>query len=201
MNKSFLIIMAAALMFSACNADQESYVPGNTDTISNADTEGISLFGDDQQGVSVSYAADGVYHSAYECADNGIATWALATRGDLCLKIRVVNTTKKAKTAYRRDFLLDIDGKALRTPSNLYSYQQRAIKYVVIPAGGTTTIYLYYQNLFEAISGRWPSMPFDVDATYSIDMYLGANKSYLFGCNIYAMPGYDEWIDRNGHNL
>lgn len=75
MNRSFLIIMSAGLMFSAYNADQESYVPDNTDTISNADTEGISLFDDDQQGVSVSYAAGGAmpgYGEWIDCNEHNL---------------------------------------------------------------------------------------------------------------------------------
>lgn len=190
--KQIFLFLAACLMMAACDNDAE---------IASRDTQaellqpvGIEVSG--LQAVSISYAADGEYMPAIGCTDQGDATNTLATRGDLCVRMVITNTTTTKQTVNRRDFALDFDGRAHRTPTTLYNRQQRAVKYIEVAPESDTTVTLYYSGLMLAAYPQWAQIPADNNALYSIDIRLGAAHTYLVGFDLYTTIGADCWIKR-----
>ena len=179
-------------MMAACDNDAEF---ATRDTSSDyAQPEGIEVSG--LQAVSISYAADGDYMPALSCTDQGDATNTLATRGDLCVRMVITNTTTTKQTVNRRDFALDFDGRAYRTPATLYNQQMRAVKYIEVAPESGTTVTLYYSGLMPAAYPKWAQMPSDINALYSIDIRLGSAATYLVGFDLYTTTGADCWIKR-----
>ena len=177
-------------MMAACDNDAEF---ASRDTGSDfAQPEGIEVAG--LESVSISYAADGEYMPAIGCTDQGDATNTMATRGDLCVRLVITNTTTTKQTVNRRDFALDFDGRAHRTPTTLYNQQQRAVKYIEVAPESDTTVTLYYSGLMPAVYPQWAQMPADINALYSIDIRLGAAQTYLVGFDLYTTTGADCWI-------
>ena len=179
-------------MMAACDNEAEF---ASRDTSSDfAQPEGIEVSG--LQSVSISYAADGDYMPALSCTDQGDATNTLATRGDLCVRMVITNTTTTKQTVNRRDFALDFDGRAHRTPATLYNQQQRAVNRIEVAPKSDTTVTLYYSGLMPAAYPQWAQMPADINALYSIDIRLGIAATYLVGFDLYATTGADCWIKR-----
>ena len=177
-------------MMAACDNDAEFAL---RDTSSDyAQPEGIEVAG--LESVSISYAADGEYMPALSCTDQGDAIHSLATRGDLCMRMVITNTTTTKQTVNRRDFALDFDGRTRRTPATLYNQQMRAVKYIEVAPESDTTVTLYYSELLPAAYPQWAQMPADINALYSIDIRLGAARTYLVGFDLYTTTGSDCWI-------
>lgn|GEM_PF-6325769 len=190
--KWIFLFPAACLLMAACDNDAEFAA---RDTSSDfAQPEGIEVAG--LQAVSISYAADGDYMPAIGCTDQGDATNTLATRGDLCVRMVITNTTTTTQTINRRDFSLDCDGRAYRTPTTLYNQQQRAVKYIEVAPESDTTVTLYYSGLMPAAYPQWAQLPADINALYSIDIRLGIAATYLIGFDLYATNGSDCWMNR-----
>lgn len=190
--KQIFLFIAACLMMAACDTDAEF---ATRDTSSDfAQPEGIEV--SDLQAVSISYAANGDYMPALSCADQGDATNTLATRGDLCVRMVITNTTTSRQTVSRRDFSLDFDGRAYRTPTTLYNQQQRAVNHIEVAPESDTTVTLYYSGLMLAAYPQWSQMPADINALYSIDIRLGIAATYLVGFDLYTTTGADCWIKR-----
>ena len=190
--KQIFLLIAACLMMAACDNEAEF---ASRDTSSDfAQPEGIEVSG--LQSVSISYAADGEYMPAIGCTDQGDATNTMATRGDLCVRLVITNTTTTKQTVNRRDFALDFDGRAHRTPTTLYNQQQRAVKYIEVAPESDTTVTLYYSGLMPAAYPQWAQMPADINALYSIDIRLGIAATYLVGFDLYTTTGADCWIKR-----
>ena len=188
--KQIFLLIAACLMMAACDNEAEF---ASRDTSSDfAQPEGIEVSG--LQSVSISYAADGDYMPALSCTDQGDATNTMATRGDLCVRLVITNITTTKQTVNRRDFALDFDGRAHRTPTTLYNQQQRAVKYIEVAPESDTTVTLYYSGLMPAVYPQWAQMPADINALYSIDIRLGAAQTYLVGFDLYTTTGADCWI-------
>ena len=188
--KQIFLLIATCLMMAACDNDAEF---ASRDTGSDfAQPEGIEVAG--LESVSISYAADGEYMPAIGCTDQGDATNTMATRGDLCVRLVITNTTTTKQTVNRRDFALDFDGRAHRTPTTLYNQQQRAVKYIEVAPESDTTVTLYYSGLMPAVYPQWAQMPADINALYSIDIRLGAAQTYLVGFDLYTTTGADCWI-------
>ena len=188
--KQIFLLIAACLMMAACDNDAEF---ASRDTQAELlQPEGIEVSG--LQAVSISYAADGEYMPAIGCTDQGDATNTLATRGDLCVRLVITNTTTTTQTVNRRDFALDFDGRAHRTPTTLYNQQMRAVKYIEVAPESDTTVTLYYSELLPAAYPQWAQMPADINALYSIDIRLGAARTYLVGFDLYTTTGSDCWI-------
>lgn len=190
--KQIFLFFAACLMMAACDNDAE-FATRNTSS-DYAQPEGIEVSG--LQSVSISYAADGDYMPALSCTDQGDATNILATRGDLCVRMVITNTTTSRQTVSRRDFALDFDGRAHRTPATLYNQQQRAVKYIEVAPESDTTVTLHYSGLMLAAYPQWERMPADVNALYSIDIRLGVAATYLVGFDLYATTGSNCWLNR-----
>ena len=76
-------------MMASCDNDAEFATRSTSSDF--AQPEGIEVAG--LQAVSISYAADGEYMPALGCTDQGDATNTLATRGDLCVRMVITNTT------------------------------------------------------------------------------------------------------------
>ncbi len=190
--KQIFLFLAACLMMAACDTDTEF---ASRDTQAELlQPEVIEVAG--LESVSISYAADGEYIPAIGCTDQGDATNTLATRGDLCVRMVITNTTTTKQTVNRRDFALDFDGRASRTPTTLYNQQQRAVKYIEVAPESDTTVTLYYSGLMPAAYPQWSQMPADINALYSIDIRLGAAQTYLVGFDLYTTTGADCWIKR-----
>ena len=190
--KRFFLFLAACLMMAACDNDAEFAA---RDTSSDyAQPEGIEVAS--LQSVSISYAADGEFMPAIGCTDQGDATNTLATRGDLCVRMVITNTTTETQTVNRRDFALDFDGRAHRTPTTLYNQQMRAVKYIEVAPESVTTVTLYYSGLMPAAYPQWTQMPADINALYSIDIRLGIAATYLIGFDLYSTTGPDCWLKR-----
>ena len=190
--KQIFLLIAACLMMAACDNDAEF---ASRDTQAELlQPEGIEVSG--LQAVSISYAADGDYMPALNCIDQGEATNVLATRGDLCVRMVITNTTTSRQTINRRDFALDFDGRAHRTPTTLYNQQMRAVKYIEVAPESDTTVTLYYSGLMPAAYPQWAQMPADINALYSIDIRLGIAATYLVGFDLYATTGHDRWLNR-----
>ena len=188
--KQIFLLIAACLMMAACDNDAEFAL---RDTSSDyAQPEGIEVAG--LESVSISYAADGEYMPALSCTDQGDAIHSLATRGDLCMRMVITNTTTTKQTVNRRDFALDFDGRTRRTPATLYNQQMRAVKYIEVAPESDTTVTLYYSELLPAAYPQWAQMPADINALYSIDIRLGAARTYLVGFDLYTTTGSDCWI-------
>ena len=189
--KQIFLIIAVCLMMAACDTDAEF---ATRDTQAELlQPEGIEV--SSLQAVSISYAPDGDYLPAGDCTDQGTATHTLATRGDLCVCLVLENTTKSRQTVNRRDFALDFDGHATRTPSAIYQ-GQRAVTSIVISPENKATVILYYANLMPAAYPGWAQLTEDVNALYSIDIRLGAAATYLVGFDLYTTTGADCWIKR-----
>ena len=133
---------------------------------------------------------------AIGCTDQGDATNTMATRGDLCVRLVITNITTTKQTVNRRDFALDFDGRAHRTPTTLYNQQMRAVKYIEVAPESDTTVTLYYSGLMPAAYPQWAQMPADINALYSIDIRLGIAATYLVGFDLYATTGHDRWLNR-----
>lgn len=190
--KQIFLFLAACLMMAACDNDAEFAA---RDTSSDfAQPEGIEVAG--LQSVSISYAVDGDYMPAIGCTDQGDATNVLATRGDLCVRMVITNTTTTKQTVSRRDFALDFDGRAYRTPTTLYNQQQRAVKYIEVAPESDTTVTLYYSGLMPAAYPQWAQIPADINALYSIDIRLGIAATYLVGFDLYSTTGPNCWLKR-----
>ena len=190
--KQIFLLIAACLMMAACDNDAEF---ASRDTQAELlQPEGIEVAG--LESVSISYAADGDYMPAIGCTDQGDAIHSLATRGDLCVRMVITNTTTSRQTVNRRDFALDVDGRAYRTPATLYNQQMRTVKYIEVAPESDTTVTLYYSGLMPAAYPQWAQMPADINALYSIDIRLGIAATYLVGFDLYTTTGADCWIKR-----
>lgn len=190
--KQIFLLIAACLMMAACDNDAE--VASRDTQAELLQPEGIEVAG--LESVSISYAADGDYMPALSCTDQGDATNTLATRGDLCVRLIITNTTTSKQTVNRRDFALDFDGRAHRTPTTLYNQQMRAVKYIEVAPESDTTVTLYYSGLMPAAYPQWAQMPADINALYSIDIHLGIAATYLVGFDLYTTTGPDRWLNR-----
>ena len=190
--KQIFLFFAVCLMMAACDTDAEFAARDTQAEL--LQPEGIEVSG--LQSVSISYAADGDYMPALSCTDQGDATNTLATRGDLCVRMVITNTTTTKQTVNRRDFALDFDGRAHRTPTTLYNQQMRAVKYIEVAPESDTTVTLYYSGLMPAAYPQWAQMPADINALYSIDIRLGIAATYLVGFDLYATTGHDRWLNR-----
>ena len=190
--KQIFLFLAACLMMASCDNDAEFATRSTGSDF--AQPEGIEVAG--LQAVSISYAADGDYMSALGCTDQGGAIRSLATRGDLCVRMVITNTTQKPQVVNRRDFALDFDGRAHRTPTTLYNQQMRAVNRIEVAPESDTTVTLYYSRLMLEAYPKWAQMPADVNALYSIDIRLGIAAIYLVGFDLYATTGHDCWLNR-----
>lgn len=179
-------------MMAACDNDAE--IASRDTQAELLQPEGIEVSG--LQSVSISYAADGDYMPALSCIDQGDAIHSLATRGDLCVRMVITNTTTTKQTVNRRDFALDFDGRAHHTPTTLYNQQMRAVNRIEVAPESDITVTLYYSGLMSAAYPQWAQMPADINALYSIDMRLGAAQTYLIGFDLYATTGPDRWVNR-----
>ena len=206
--KQIFMILAAMLMLSACDAESDFAPTGKQTQFETP--EGIEAI---YATAAFSYAPDGEFMMADACTDQGTGTYTLATRADLCLRIAITNTTKTKQTVHRRDFALDFDGRATRTPSALAaggqvrgSYNSASVglprtcplaacQRATIEAGDTITIVLSYESLPLVAYPRWQQAQ-DVNALYSLDLRLGASAAYLYGCDIYLTYGNNEFLKR-----
>lgn len=190
--KWIFLFPAACLLMAACDNDAE--FSARSTGFDYSHPEGIEVAG--LESVSISYAADGDFMPAIGCTDQGNATNVLATRGDLCVRMVITNTTTTKQTVQRNDFALDFDGRAYRTPTTLYNQQMRAVKYIEVAPESDTTVTLYYSRLMIAAYPNWEWTPADNNALYSIDIRLGILATYLIGFDLYATTGPDCWLKR-----
>ena len=191
--KQIFLILAAMLLLAACDAESD-FAPTGTQTQFTT-PEGIEAI---YATAAFSYAPDGEFMGADVCTDQGTGTYTLATRADLCLRIAITNTTKTKQTVNRRDFAMDFDGRATRTPSALLAEGcQRTVpcQRITIEPGDTITIVLNYESLPLVAYPQWQQAQ-DVNAIYSLDLRLGASATYLYGCDIYLTYGHNEFIKR-----
>lgn len=190
--KQIFLFLAACLIMAACENDAEFATRSTSSDF--AQPEGIEVAG--LQAVSISYAADGDYMPALGCTDQGDATNTLATRGDLCVRMVITNTTPTTQIVNRRDFALDFDGRAHRTPTTLYNQYQRAVNRIEVAPESDTTVTLYYRGLMITAYPQWVQIPADINALYSIDIRLGIAAIYLIGFDLYTTTGPDRWLNR-----
>lgn len=197
--KQIFLILAAMLLLVACDAESDFAPTGAQAQFTTP--EGIEAI---YATAAFSYAPDGEFMSADKCTDQGTGTYTLATRADLCLRIALTNTSKTKLTVNRRDFAMDFDGRATRTPSALLTGDsslaggcQRTVpsQRITIEPGDTITIVLNYESLPLVAYPQWQQVQ-DVNALYSLDLRLGASATYLYGCDIYLTYGHNEYIKR-----
>lgn len=195
--KQTFLILAAMLLLAACDAESDFAPTGAQAQFSTP--EGIEAI---YTTAAFSYAPDGEFMSADKCTDQGTGAYTLTTRADLCLRIAITNTSKTKQTVNRRDFAMDFDGRATRTPSALLTGDsslaggcQRTVPCQRINPGDTITIVLNYEGLPLVAYPQWQQVQ-DVNALYSLDLRLGASATYLYGCDIYLTYGHNEYIKR-----
>ena len=191
--KQIFLILAAMLLLAACDGESD-FAPTGTQTQFTT-PEGIEAI---YATAAFSYAPDGEFMGADACTDQGTGTYTLATRADLCLRIAITNITKTKQTVNRRDFAMDFDGRATRTPSALLAggcQRTVACQRITIEPGDTITIVLNYESLPLVAYPQWQQAQ-DINALYSLDLRLGASATYLYGCDIYMTYGTDCWIKR-----
>ena len=168
--------------------------------IDDASASGGGLDGNDTEemfkNVGFSYALDGVFKTAWDATDNGTAKWSLGTNGDLYISMNLTNKSSASKTINRQDFTLDLDGDTPSlTPTTIYNAQKTAVSSVTIANGDTATVYMYFQNIFGAITpaSDWNSS--NINSSWSMDM--ARSGATLFGGDIFAHKNSTQgWYQR-----
>lgn len=192
--KKILSLAIAAILAAGCNNDAEMYAPQQSDVVTNP--VDIELYGDEMQNVSFAPDTECTWLQAFDVTDNGRGTWSMATSGSLCLKLKLTNTGHQRQLVYRKHLALDIDGRAIRTPSALYNQQGRQVKYISVDPDAVVGVMICYDDLFLAMNPNWVQTPADTNATYSIDIRLNGTE-YLYGCNLYAHHSTaNGWVHR-----
>lgn len=138
-----------------------------------------------------------VYKTAWDCTDNGTAKWLMRGGGDLYVRMLLKNSSSSTSNLPRGTFQVDIDGTGPVSATTMYDENKRVISSVSIASGGTATIYLYFQELFQRIGAYWDwsaSDPYN-NSCWSID--FTRNGATLIGGDIYAKKGTDGWIKRS----
>ena len=138
-----------------------------------------------------------VYKTAWDCTDNGTAKWLMRGGGDLYVRMLLKNGSSSTSNLPRGTFQVDIEGTGPVSATTMYDENKRVISSVSIASGGTATIYLHFQELFQRIGADWDmsaSDPYNND-NWSID--FTRNGATLIGGDIYAKKGTDGWIKRS----
>ena len=138
-----------------------------------------------------------VYKTAWECTDNGTAKWLMRGGGDLYVRMLLKNGSSSTSDLPRGTFQVDIEGTGPVSATTMYDENKRVISSVSIASGGTATIYLHFQELFQRIGADWDysaSDPYNND-NWSID--FTRNGATLIGGDIYAKKGTNGWIKRS----
>lgn len=154
--------------------------------ISGGDTE--EMF----QNVEFSYGLYGVYHTAWDCTDNGIAKWAMKCNGSLYVKMNLTNTSGSTSTVQRSQLQLDLNGQGLVSATTLYDSNKQSVSSVQIPNNGTVTIYLFFDAIFNGIGSDWINS--NKNSSWSMDFVR--DEATLFGGDIYAYRASDGWTER-----
>ena len=145
------------------------------------------------QNVSFSYGLNGTYKTAWDCTDGGTGKWAMKSAGSLYVKMTLANTSNRSSTIDRSDFELDLNGLGAVTPTTLYNSNKQSVSSITIAAGGTATVYMFFDAIFTGLSGWYQSGKND---NWSMD--FARNGATLFGCDIYAYYSQTEgWTERS----
>ena len=148
--------------------------------------------------VAFSYSLDGIYKTAWECTDNGIAKYSMKGDGSIYVMMNLTNKSGATSTILMSDFNLDLDGKTSRVPNAMYNASKQSVSSISIPNNGTVTCYLFFDNIFASIGGDWYSS--NENSTFSMD--FKRLDATLIGGDIYCMlytnasPATRGWIER-----
>lgn len=164
--------------------------------IDDAQASGGGISGGDTEemfkNVEFSYALDGVYHTAWDCTDNGIAKWALKCNGSLYVKMKLSNTSGSTSTVQRSQLQLDMNGQGLVSATTMYNSSKQSVSSVQIPNNSSVTIYLFFDAIFTGIGYDWNNS--NKNSSWSMDFVR--NGATLFGGDIYAYKASDGWTER-----
>ena len=177
--------------------DEYNPTPMKLNVIDDAQASGGGIGGNDTEemfkNVWFTSVYNGTWKTAWDCTDNGTAKWCVKSQGSLYVKMNLTNTSGSAKTIYRQDFTLDLDGQTPgRTPTTLYNASMQAITNFTIPSGGTVQVILFFDAIFSSLGSDWNQS--NVNSSWSMDFARAG--ATLFGGDIYAMKGSDGWEQR-----
>ena len=137
---------------------------------------------------------DSAYKTAWDCTDGGTAKWSMKSVGSLYVKMELRNTSNQSKTINRADLQLDLNGLGYVSATTLYNSGKSSVSSVTVPAGGTITIYLFFDDIFTNIGSDWNSS--NKNSSWSMD--FRRNDATLFGCDIYAYYSQTQgWTERS----
>lgn len=143
--------------------------------------------------VEFSYGLNGTYHTAWDCTDDGTAKLAMKSAGSLYVKMKLTNTSNQSKTINRADLQLDLNGLGFVSATTLYNSSKSSVSSITISAGGTVTIYMYFNAIFTGIGSDWTTS--NKNSSWSMD--FRRVDVTLFGCDIYAYySGTEGWTER-----
>ena len=138
-----------------------------------------------------------VYKTAWDCTDNGTAKWLLSGGGDLYVKMKLSNTSNSTSTINRGELQVNLEDTGFVSPHTMYDENKRSISSISIPSGGSVTIYLWYEALFQRMGARWDNTQSDPYNNSCFSMFFTRNGATLFDADIYAKKGEDKWIKRS----
>lgn len=162
-----------------------------------AQASGGGISGDDTEEmfnqILFSYNLNGVYKTAWETTDNGTAEYCMRCFGSLYVKLTLTNTGTSASNVTRASLQCNLNDTGFVSASTMYNENKQVVNSVNIAAnGGTATIYLEFDSLFNRLGGEWTTS--NKNSSWSMDFIR--NGATLFGGDIYAMYGGDAWISR-----
>ena len=166
--------------------------------IDDAEASGGGIPGRDTEemfkNVEFSYNLNGIYHTAWDCTDNGTAKWSMKSAGSMYVKMNLSNKSGATSTVERGHFRLDLNGTGPVSATTMYNSSKQVVSSVQIPNNGTETIYLFFDAIFDRIGSDWRTS--NKNSSWSMDFTrYGAT---LFGGDIYAQFSNTEgWEERS----
>ena len=162
-----------------------------------AQASGGGISGDDTEEmfnqIYFSYNLNGLYKTAWETTDNGTAEYCMRCFGSLYVKMTLTNTGTTASNVTRASLQCNLNDTGAVSATTMYNENKQVVNSVNIAAnGGTATIYLEFDALFNRLGGEWNTS--NKNSSWSMD--FTRNGATLFGGDIYAMYGSDAWISR-----
>ena len=134
------------------------------------------------------------YVSAWWTTDNGVGKLCMKCFGSLYVKLTLTNTSPSTSNVTRASMQCNLNDTGWVSASTMYNENKQVVNSVNIAGnGGTATIYLEFDSLFNRLGGEWTTS--NKNSSWSAD--FRRLDATLFGGDIYAMYGSDGWIPRS----
>lgn len=158
---------------------------------------GGGISGDDTEEmfnqILFSYNLNGIYKTAWETTDNGTAEYCMKCFGSLYVKLTLTNTSTSTSNVTRASMQCNLNDTGWVSASTMYNENKQVVNSVNIAGnGGTATIYLEFDSLFNRLGGEWTAS--NKNSSWSAE--FRRLDATLFGGDIYAMYGSDGWVSR-----